>query len=78
MLFGLLRRTDQGSDVETPSRSPSTFTDGVREELLGLGTRAETMSVLRRVSTHLGPRLASSVAGGDALVAWQADAADLR
>jgi tetratricopeptide (TPR) repeat protein len=76
MLFGLLRRTDQGSDVEDAQQVSFDFTDGVREELLGLGTRAETMSVLRRVSTHLGPRLASSVAGGDALVAWQADAAD--
>ncbi|MCP3818655.1 FxSxx-COOH system tetratricopeptide repeat protein [Streptomyces sp. A3M-1-3] len=76
MLFGLLRRTREGDDVEDAQQVSFDFTEGVREELLGLGTRAETMSVLRQVSTHLGPRLASVVPGGDALVAWRADAAD--
>ncbi|MFF0445147.1 FxSxx-COOH system tetratricopeptide repeat protein [Streptomyces sp. NPDC004609] len=76
MLFGLLRRTHPGDDVEDAQRVSFDFAEGIREELLGLGTRAETMGVLRQVAAHLGPRLASSVAGGDALVAWQADAAD--
>ncbi|MGK5733326.1 FxSxx-COOH system tetratricopeptide repeat protein [Streptomyces sp. URMC 124] len=76
MLFGLLRRTDHGSDVEDTEHVSFDFAEGVREELLALGTRAETIGVLRQVSTHLGPRLACSVPGGATVVAWQADAPD--
>ncbi|GGX93554.1 FxSxx-COOH system tetratricopeptide repeat protein [Streptomyces hiroshimensis] len=74
LLFGLLRRTDHGSDVEDTEHVSFDFAEGVREELLALGTRAETIGVLRQVSTHLGPRLACSVPGGATVVAWQADA----
>ncbi|MGQ4384799.1 FxSxx-COOH system tetratricopeptide repeat protein [Streptomyces sp. SAS_270] len=78
MLFGLLQRTDDGAveSVEAVDQVSFDFADGVREELLGLGTRAETMGVLRQVSNHLAPRLASSMPGGDLLVNWRADAAD--
>ncbi|MEW2031009.1 FxSxx-COOH system tetratricopeptide repeat protein [Streptomyces roseifaciens] len=76
LLFGLLRRTDHGNDVEDTERVSFDFAEGVREELLALGTRAETIGVLRQVSAHLGPRLACAVPGGAAVVAWQADAPD--
>ncbi|WP_340375024.1 FxSxx-COOH system tetratricopeptide repeat protein [Streptomyces sp. SS7] len=75
MLYGLLRRV-RDDDVEDAGRVSFDFAEGVREELLGLGTRPETMSVLRQVSLHLGPRLATAVTGGEALVAWQTDAPD--
>lgn len=78
MLFGLLRRTNHGasSDVEDVRQVSFDFAEGVREELLSLGTRAETVGVLRQVAQHLGPRLAAVTPEGEALVAWQADAAD--
>lgn len=76
MLFGLLWRTDHGVNADDPRQVSFDFADGVREELLGLGTRAETVGVLRRVATCLGPLLAASVPDGEALVAWEADAAD--
>ncbi|MEU4093310.1 FxSxx-COOH system tetratricopeptide repeat protein [Streptomyces sp. NPDC026673] len=76
MMFGLLRRVRDDYDVEDAQRVSFDFTAGVRQELLALGTRAETLGVLRHVSTHLGPRLASAISGGEALVAWQTDAPD--
>ncbi|WP_229897385.1 FxSxx-COOH system tetratricopeptide repeat protein [Streptomyces finlayi] len=76
MLFGLLRPTGHGHDAEDTDTVSFDFPEGVREELLGLGTRAETMVVLRQVAGALGPRLASAVDGGEAAVAWEADAAD--
>ncbi|MBT2420240.1 tetratricopeptide repeat protein [Streptomyces sp. ISL-22] len=76
MLFGLLRRTDRRIDAEDDRQVSFDFDDGVREELLGLGSRAETMSVLRQVAAHLGPRLATTIAGGERLVEWRLSAAD--
>ncbi|MFJ2746258.1 FxSxx-COOH system tetratricopeptide repeat protein [Streptomyces sp. NPDC087440] len=76
MLFGLLRRTGHGHDAEDTESVFYDFPEGVREELLGLGTRSETMIVLRQVAGALGPRLASAVDGGEAAVAWEHDAAD--
>ena len=76
LLFGLLQRTDSRIDVEDDQQVSFDFGAGVREELLGLGTRGETMDVLKQVSAHLGPRLAASMAGGDALLQWRVDAED--
>jgi tetratricopeptide (TPR) repeat protein len=76
MMFGLLRRCGQDADVEDAGQVTFDFPDGVREELLGQSTRAETLSVLKEVSRCLGPRLESSIANGATLVAWQTDAAD--
>ncbi|MEV4032169.1 FxSxx-COOH system tetratricopeptide repeat protein [Streptomyces umbrinus] len=76
LLFGLVQRTDSRIDAEDAQQVSFDFGEGVREELLGLGTRSETMDVLREVSTHLGPRLAPSMAGGDALLQWRVDAVD--
>ncbi|MFE9644556.1 FxSxx-COOH system tetratricopeptide repeat protein [Streptomyces sp. NPDC006365] len=76
LLFGLVQRTDSRIDSEDAQQVSFDFGEGVREELLGLGTRGETMDVLRQVSAHLGPRLATSVAGGDALLQWRVDAVD--
>ncbi|SEG88246.1 NB-ARC domain-containing protein [Nonomuraea solani] len=76
MMFGLLRRRDHGMDVEDAGHVGFDFPDGVREELLGQSTRAATLSVLKEVSRCIGPHLASSIPDGEALVAWQADAAD--
>ncbi|MEU3791502.1 FxSxx-COOH system tetratricopeptide repeat protein [Streptomyces fructofermentans] len=76
LLFGLVRRTDSRIDAEDAQQVSFDFGAGVREELLGLGTRGETMDVLRQVSAHLGPRLATSMAGGDALLQWRVDAVD--
>ncbi|MFF0741315.1 FxSxx-COOH system tetratricopeptide repeat protein [Streptomyces sp. NPDC004111] len=73
MLFGLLHRTDHAGDVEDTERVSFDFPEGVREELLGLGTRTETMTVLRQVEQVLGPRLAA-VPDGEAVVAWHPDA----
>jgi len=65
---------DQGSDVEDAQQVSFDFTDGVRRNC-SARYACETMSVLRRVSTHLdrdwpppSPRRRP--------VAWQADAAD--
>ncbi|MCX5204503.1 FxSxx-COOH system tetratricopeptide repeat protein [Streptomyces sp. NBC_00237] len=76
MLFGLLRRTGHDHDAEDTERVSFDFPEGVREELLGLGTRAETMVVLRQVAGALGERLGHAVVGGEAAVAWEHDAAD--
>ncbi|MFE1800364.1 FxSxx-COOH system tetratricopeptide repeat protein [Streptomyces sp. NPDC059517] len=76
LLFGLVQRTDSRIDAEDDQQVSFDFGEGVREELLGLGTRGETMDVLRQVSAHLGPRLAASVAEGDALLQWRVDAVD--
>ncbi|GHH10446.1 FxSxx-COOH system tetratricopeptide repeat protein [Streptomyces lanatus] len=76
MLFGLLRRTDRRIDAEDDRQVSFDFGEGVREELLGLGSRAETMGVLRQVAAHLGPRLATTIAGGERLVEWRLSAAD--
>ncbi|MER7494528.1 FxSxx-COOH system tetratricopeptide repeat protein [Streptomyces pharetrae] len=75
-LFGLLRRTDRRIDAEDDRLVSFDFDEGVREELLGLGTRAETLTVLRQVAAHLGPRLAAGVAGGERLVEWRLNAPD--
>jgi tetratricopeptide (TPR) repeat protein len=74
MLFGLLRRTDHAGDVEDTERVSFDFPEGVREELLGLGTRTETMSVLRQVAQVVGPRLGAADPDGEAAVAWHPDA----
>ncbi|MFF0789318.1 FxSxx-COOH system tetratricopeptide repeat protein [Streptomyces spiralis] len=76
VLFGLLHRTDQHVDAEDDRQVSYDFDEGVREELLGLGSRAETMGVLRQVASHLGPRLATAIAGGERLVEWRLNAAD--
>jgi len=76
LLFGLLQRTDTRIDAEDAQQVSYDFGEGIREELLGLGTRGETMDVLQQVSAHLGPRLAASMAEGDALLQWRVDAVD--
>lgn len=76
MLFGLIRRTDPTHDTENITCVSFDFAEGVREELLGLSTRAETVKVLRQVENLVGPHLAVSVDGGEAAVAWRPDAPD--
>ncbi|MFI7416210.1 FxSxx-COOH system tetratricopeptide repeat protein [Nonomuraea sp. NPDC049684] len=76
MLFGLLRRSGRDADMEDAGQVTFDFPEGVREELLGKSTRAETLSVLKEVSRCLGPRLEALIANGAALVAWQTDAPD--
>lgn len=73
LLFGLI--SPVSDDVEAPDRVSFDFPVGVREELLGLGTRLHTARVLRDVEDYLAPHLASRHPGGAALVAWQPPAA---
>ncbi|MFI8088768.1 FxSxx-COOH system tetratricopeptide repeat protein [Streptomyces sp. NPDC086080] len=76
MLFGLIRPTGHGPASESMTRVSFDFLEGVREELLGLSTRAETVRVLRQVEELVGPHLAASVADGAAAVAWRSGAPD--
>lgn len=77
MLLGLVRRTDDQADVEDAHRVSFDFEEGVREELLALGSRVETIRALRRVQRHLGPRLEALWGeGGEALVAAEGELAD--
>ncbi|WRZ31532.1 FxSxx-COOH system tetratricopeptide repeat protein [Streptomyces phaeochromogenes] len=57
ILLGLVHRIDDTVDAEDVHRVSFDFLDGVREELLALGSRAETLRALRQVQLHLGPRL---------------------
>lgn len=68
MLAGLLRRTDTLADVEDPYQVCFDFVPGAREELLALGSRTETLAVLRQVEHYVGPGLEARWAGGAALV----------
>ncbi|MFE7133032.1 hypothetical protein ACFVIM_19455 [Streptomyces sp. NPDC057638] len=68
VLRGLVRRTDPATDVEDPAQVSFDFAAGVREELLALGSRAETIGALTQVQRHLGPRLEARWRGGAALV----------
>ncbi|MEV0639562.1 FxSxx-COOH system tetratricopeptide repeat protein [Streptomyces sp. NPDC050619] len=78
MLLGLVRRTDDTADVEDAHRVSFDFEDGVREELLALGSRAETLHALRRIQHYLGPRLEALWGeGGGALVAAEGDPVEL-
>ncbi|MFI9809276.1 FxSxx-COOH system tetratricopeptide repeat protein [Streptomyces sp. NPDC052301] len=77
MLLGLVRRSDDTADAEDAHRVSFDFQEGVREELLALGSRAETIRALRQVERHLGPRLEALWGeGGGALVAPEGDAVD--
>ncbi|MBY8340144.1 FxSxx-COOH system tetratricopeptide repeat protein [Streptomyces spinosirectus] len=77
MLLGLVRRTDGEADVEDAHRVSFDFEEGVREELLALGSRMETIHALRRIQHHLGPRLQALWGeGGEALVAAEGEHAD--
>ncbi|MFE4409856.1 FxSxx-COOH system tetratricopeptide repeat protein [Streptomyces sp. NPDC056821] len=77
VLLGLVRRTDDTADVEDPHRVSFDFADGVREELLALGSRAETIRALDEVRRHLGPVLEEVWGeGASALVAPEGDPAD--
>ncbi|MFF9895925.1 FxSxx-COOH system tetratricopeptide repeat protein [Streptomyces longispororuber] len=76
VLLGLVRRSDDTSDVEDPYSVSYDFADGVREELLALGRRADTIAALRQVERFLGPRLEELWEGGAALVAPEGDLAD--
>ncbi|MGW6459438.1 FxSxx-COOH system tetratricopeptide repeat protein, partial [Streptomyces sp. NPDC055078] len=60
--------TDPSADTEDAHRVSFDFVEGVREELLALGNRAETIGALRQVQRHLGPRLEALWHGGSALV----------
>ncbi|MCX5332314.1 FxSxx-COOH system tetratricopeptide repeat protein [Streptomyces sp. NBC_00140] len=57
MLLGLVRHMDESADAEDVHRVSFDYLEGVREELLALGSRAETLRALRQVQQHLGPRL---------------------
>ncbi|MEU6010027.1 FxSxx-COOH system tetratricopeptide repeat protein [Streptomyces sp. NPDC047453] len=77
VLLGLVRRTDGTADVEDPHRVSFDFVDGVREELLALGSRVETIRALDEVRRHLGPVLEEVWGeGASALVAPEGDPAD--
>ncbi|AOR36108.1 hypothetical protein BFF78_38175 [Streptomyces fodineus] len=77
LLLGLVRRTDDAADAEDAHRVSFDFQEGVREELLALGSRAETIRALRQVQRHLGPRLEALWGeGAGALVAPEGDVAD--
>lgn len=77
ILLGLVRRTDDTADVEDAHRVTYDFEDGVREELLALGSRAQTIHALRQIQRHLGPGLEALWGeGGSALVAPEGDPTD--
>jgi tetratricopeptide (TPR) repeat protein len=72
MLAGLLRRTDTQADAEDPYQVCFDFVPGAREELLALGSRAETLAVLQQVEHRVGPGLEARWSGGAALVTTKA------
>ncbi|MCX4562065.1 FxSxx-COOH system tetratricopeptide repeat protein [Streptomyces umbrinus] len=74
MLAGLIRRIDTSTDAEDPYQVCFDFLPGTREELLALGSRAETLAVLQHVEQHVGPGLEARWDGGAALVTPQAHA----
>ncbi|MCX4987875.1 MULTISPECIES: FxSxx-COOH system tetratricopeptide repeat protein [unclassified Streptomyces] len=76
MLFGLLHRIKPDTDVQDIEQVTFDFAEGVREELLALATRFETLGVLRQVSDVLGSRLDTSTAQGDTLLSCRADYID--
>jgi tetratricopeptide (TPR) repeat protein len=77
VLLGLVRRVDAAADAEDPHSVSFDFEEGVREELLALSTRAETLRALRHVQRHLGPRLEALWGeSGAALVAPEGDHTD--
>ncbi|MER5212380.1 FxSxx-COOH system tetratricopeptide repeat protein [Streptomyces sp. NPDC002838] len=77
VLLGLVHRTDETADVEDAHRVSFDFEEGVREELLALGSRAETIRALRQIQHHLGPQLEALWGeGGSALVAPEGEPAD--
>ncbi|GGV26413.1 FxSxx-COOH system tetratricopeptide repeat protein [Streptomyces spectabilis] len=76
VLLGLVRRGDDATDVEDAHQVSYDFVEGVREELLALGRRADTIGALRQVEGYLGPRLEALWEGGGALVAPDGDPAD--
>ncbi|MFE0132858.1 FxSxx-COOH system tetratricopeptide repeat protein [Streptomyces sp. NPDC059037] len=76
-LLGLVHRTDETADAEDAHRVSFDFRAGVREELLALGNRAETIRALRQIEHNLGPWLeAVWGSGGSALVAPESDHPD--
>ncbi|MEV2234537.1 FxSxx-COOH system tetratricopeptide repeat protein [Streptomyces phaeochromogenes] len=77
MLLGLVHRVDDTAGVEDAHRVSFDFEEGVREELLALGSRAETIRVLRQIQRHLGPQLEALWGeGGGALVAPEGSVVD--
>lgn len=77
VLLGLVRRTDTTADAEDAHRVSFDFPEGVREELLALGSRAETIRALSEVQRHLGPVLEARWGeGASALVAPEDHPAD--
>ncbi|MFJ8938672.1 FxSxx-COOH system tetratricopeptide repeat protein [Streptomyces sp. NPDC102365] len=69
MLAGLIHRIDSATDAEDPYQVCFDFVPGTREELLALGSRAETLAVLQQVEQSVGPGLDARWDGGAALVA---------
>ncbi|GAA4674338.1 FxSxx-COOH system tetratricopeptide repeat protein [Phytohabitans rumicis] len=64
---GLLRPTSAAERLDVPDKVTLDFADGVREELLSIGRRGDTMRVLRAVDEFLGP-IVEAVSGlGDAV-----------
>ncbi|KAA0935953.1 tetratricopeptide repeat protein [Streptomyces apricus] len=77
MLLGLVRRTGGSADAEDAHRVSFDFVEGVREELLALGSRAETIRALREVQRYLSPLLEAMWGeGGGALVEPEGAPAD--
>lgn len=77
MLLGLVRRVDDTPEAEAVHRVSYDFPEGVREELLALGSRSETLRAMRQVRRYVGPRLEALWGeGGDALVAPEGDPPD--
>ncbi|MFJ3665835.1 FxSxx-COOH system tetratricopeptide repeat protein [Streptomyces sp. NPDC090106] len=57
MLLGLVHHTDGTTGAEDVYRVSLNYSEGVREELLTLSSRAETLRTLRQVEQYVGPRL---------------------
>ncbi|MFK0109103.1 FxSxx-COOH system tetratricopeptide repeat protein [Streptomyces sp. NPDC091217] len=77
MLLGLVRRIDETAGADDAHRVSYDFPEGVREELLALGSRSETLRALLQVQQYLGPALEALWGeGGGALVAPEGHPAD--
>ncbi|MFJ6543311.1 FxSxx-COOH system tetratricopeptide repeat protein [Streptomyces sp. NPDC091385] len=77
LLLGLVRQTGDTAETENVHHVSFDFEGGVREELLALGSRTETVRALREIERHLGPRLEALWGeGAGALVAPEGDLAD--
>ncbi|MDQ0992343.1 FxSxx-COOH system tetratricopeptide repeat protein [Streptomyces sp. V3I7] len=70
VLLGLVHRVGETADAEDAHQVSFDFEEGVREELLALGSRADTLRALKQIEQHLGPGLeALWGAAGNGLVA---------